>query len=111
MKTKNKFTRVYRCSLPCKLPRANNDFSVARIAHFVRGDFRQFIACKYSHAVRLQECRGIPIILIVAHWRILAMTGSMCTLSVIALALAIPVVRKAPSIGATESQEAIVSLH
>jgi hypothetical protein len=39
------------------------------------------------------------------------MTGSMCTLSVLALALAIPLVRRAAPIGVMEPQEAIVSLH
>jgi hypothetical protein len=42
---------------------------------------------------------------------VIAMTGSMCTLSVIALALAIPLAGRAPSASMTEPQEAIVSLH
>jgi DHA1 family bicyclomycin/chloramphenicol resistance-like MFS transporter len=42
---------------------------------------------------------------------VVAMTGSMCTLSVLALALAIPLARRDVSSMVTNSQEAIVSLH
>jgi DHA1 family bicyclomycin/chloramphenicol resistance-like MFS transporter len=42
---------------------------------------------------------------------VIAMTGSMCTLSVLALALAIPLARRGVSTGVTNSQEAIVSFH
>jgi DHA1 family bicyclomycin/chloramphenicol resistance-like MFS transporter len=42
---------------------------------------------------------------------VIAMTGSMCTLSILALALAIPLARKAAPIEVMEPQEAIVSLH
>jgi DHA1 family bicyclomycin/chloramphenicol resistance-like MFS transporter len=42
---------------------------------------------------------------------VIAMTGSMCTLSVIALALAIPLAAGSLSASKTEPQEAIVSLH
>jgi DHA1 family bicyclomycin/chloramphenicol resistance-like MFS transporter len=42
---------------------------------------------------------------------VIAMTGSMCTLSVLALALVIPLVRTAVSTGVTEAQEAVMSLH
>jgi len=41
---------------------------------------------------------------------VLAMTGSMCTLSVAALALAIPLAGRTLSASKTEPQEAIVSL-
>jgi MFS transporter, DHA1 family, multidrug resistance protein len=42
---------------------------------------------------------------------VIAMTGSMCTLSLLSLALTIPLTRRAVSTGITESQGAIVSLH
>jgi DHA1 family bicyclomycin/chloramphenicol resistance-like MFS transporter len=42
---------------------------------------------------------------------VVAMTGSMCTLSVLALALAIPLARRDVSSRVTNSEEAIVSLH
>jgi MFS transporter, DHA1 family, multidrug resistance protein len=42
---------------------------------------------------------------------IIAMTGSMCTLSILALALVIPLARRAVSTGVTEAQGAIMSLH
>jgi DHA1 family bicyclomycin/chloramphenicol resistance-like MFS transporter len=42
---------------------------------------------------------------------VLAMTGSMCTLSVIALALAIPLTRRGVSTSVIEPQETIVFLH
>jgi hypothetical protein len=42
---------------------------------------------------------------------VIAMTGSMCALSVLALALAIPLARRAASTGVTEVHEAIMSLH
>jgi len=42
---------------------------------------------------------------------VLAMTGCMCTLSVLALALAIPLLRGAASTGVTEQHEAVLSLH
>jgi DHA1 family bicyclomycin/chloramphenicol resistance-like MFS transporter len=42
---------------------------------------------------------------------VLAMTGSMCALSVLALALVIPLARKAASTRASDSQVAFASLH
>ena len=42
---------------------------------------------------------------------VIAMTGSMCMLSVLALALVIPLARRAVSTGVTEAQGAIMSLH
>ncbi|RZU38846.1 MFS transporter [Edaphobacter modestus] len=42
---------------------------------------------------------------------VLAMTGSMCTLSALALALAVPLTRRTASTRATESQAALASLH
>jgi MFS transporter, DHA1 family, multidrug resistance protein len=42
---------------------------------------------------------------------VIAMTGSMCTLSVLALALAVPLARRAASARATDSQVAFASLH
>jgi DHA1 family bicyclomycin/chloramphenicol resistance-like MFS transporter len=42
---------------------------------------------------------------------VIAMTGSMCTLSVLALALAVPLARRAVSTRVTDSQGAFVSLH
>jgi DHA1 family bicyclomycin/chloramphenicol resistance-like MFS transporter len=42
---------------------------------------------------------------------VLAMTGSMCTLSVLALTLTIPLVRGAASTSTTEPQEAIAAFH
>jgi DHA1 family bicyclomycin/chloramphenicol resistance-like MFS transporter len=42
---------------------------------------------------------------------VLAMTGTMCALAVIALALAIPLTRRGAPTGVGEAQEAIMSLH
>jgi DHA1 family bicyclomycin/chloramphenicol resistance-like MFS transporter len=42
---------------------------------------------------------------------VIAMTGSMCTLAVLALALVVPLVRRAASTRATESQVVLASLH
>jgi len=42
---------------------------------------------------------------------VLAMTGSMCTLAVLALALAIPLARRAVPSGVTEVDETMLSLH
>jgi DHA1 family bicyclomycin/chloramphenicol resistance-like MFS transporter len=42
---------------------------------------------------------------------VIAMTGSICTLAVLALALVVPIVRRAASTRATESQVALASLH
>jgi len=42
---------------------------------------------------------------------VIAMTGSMCTLTVLALALAVPLARRAASTRATDSQPALASLH
>jgi MFS transporter, DHA1 family, multidrug resistance protein len=42
---------------------------------------------------------------------VIAMTGSMCTLSILALALAVSLARSAASTRVTESQAALVSLH
>jgi hypothetical protein len=41
---------------------------------------------------------------------VLAMTGSMCTLSVLALAIALPLARRGASAKVTNSQEGIMSL-
>jgi DHA1 family bicyclomycin/chloramphenicol resistance-like MFS transporter len=42
---------------------------------------------------------------------VLAMTGSMCTLAIVAVALAMSLTRRAVPTGVGEAQEAIVSLH